>query len=85
MLDVSRHVEPEEHGVARIDAGDLVAGDEVTLAGGKYDDLAPFRTGLLPGRRDLIFKAARDGDEIFAVDDTRRKRLGLGADLRSLD
>src|SRR6266436_3585056 len=42
VLDVSRHVDAEEHGVARIHAGDLVAGDEVALASGKYEHLAPF-------------------------------------------
>src|SRR5262245_63672925 len=29
VLDVSRHIEAEEHSVARIHAGDLVTGDEV--------------------------------------------------------
>src|SRR5439155_16841964 len=74
VLDVSRHVEAEEHGVARIRAGDLVAGDEVALASGKHKHLAPFRTGLLSGRRDLVAEAARDRNEIFTVHDARRKR-----------
>src|SRR5439155_2486749 len=85
VLDVSRHVEAEKHGVARIHAGDLVAGDEVPLASRKHKHLAPFRAGLLSGRGDLVSKAAQDSDKIFALDDARRKLLGLGANLWSLD
>ena len=85
MLDVSRHVEAEEHGVARIHAGDLVAGNEVALSSRKYEHLAPFRSGLLSGRGGLVFEAGRDSDEILALDDARRKLPGLRADLGSLD
>ena len=41
VLDVSRHIDPQEHGIAGVDRGNAVAGQEIPLAGGENDRLQP--------------------------------------------
>ena len=85
MFDVARHIKAEEHGVAGVDGGDFVAGDEIAFARGKDDELGPFRAGVFAGRAYLVFEAAGNGEEAFALNDTRRELFGLRANLRAFD
>src|SRR5438132_6456886 len=43
VLDVAGHIDAQEHGIAGVDAGDTVAGEEVAFAGREDDGLRPAR------------------------------------------
>jgi hypothetical protein len=85
MPDVPRHVDPQEHRVARVDRRNLVARDEVPLPVGKHDRLLPARSRLLAGGGSLVLVALLYADEVFASDRARVQLFRLRADLRAFD
>src|SRR5207245_3516091 len=66
VLDVARHIDAQEHGIAGVDADDAVAGEKVAFAGREDDGLRPARPRFLARRGKVVSVILLDGDKIPA-------------------